>query len=74
MTKYGLTWENSILAQHGTPFGSLFRYIDIWVISPLVEPLHWRHHPHERVFEPFHRCGCLRWRALIVALLHLDRE
>ncbi|XPP25839.1 MAG: hypothetical protein ACNYNX_09410 [Leucobacter sp.] len=45
----------------------------MWILTPITAGgfIAWRSAPHERVFTPWRRCGCLRWGLLIVSLLRM---
>lgn len=52
-------------------FARLLRYGNAWILTPDTSATFegWRRAPHERIYEPFRRCGCLRWSYLLVQLL-----
>lgn len=64
---------NGLLTEHGTPFGALLRYRNVWILTPDTSLRFrvWRSGPYERIYAPFYRCGCVRWPLLVVTLLRM---
>lgn len=64
---------DGLLVDGGEPFGALISYRDVWILTPSTDLGFgaWRSAPHERVWEPWAPCGCLRWGLLVVELLRM---